>query len=113
MDVALQTAELHVDPEIGHNRSRHANHRIHIFRSATAQDLCRGLFPLQELHGYGFSYLRRVVFPGILALVDQRLVILGLVARQVGEDAREGDLHQRPLRIVPLEFAEEVCCPFL
>ncbi len=46
----------------------------------------------------------------MLALIDARLISFGLVARQVGEDAREDGLHQRARARGPLELAEEVRC---
>ncbi len=78
-------------------------------RPASADQRGRGIrVPLEEARAEGLSRLRRAQFPGLLALIDLRLVIFGLVAGQVGEDAGESDLDQCARTVGPLELAEEV-----
>ena len=115
--VALQPAERHVDEGADGLRTLeccllHFHRRVHIVRAAAAHHHSRQrAMPLQELHSQRFRYLGRVILPGLVSLIDARLVRLGLVARQVGEDAGEGHLRQCSLTRIPGKFAEEVLRP--
>src|SRR5260221_1199392 len=61
-----------------------------------------------RIRGHVLGYHRCLQFPGILSLVDLRLVIFGLVTCQVGIHARKRYRYQRPHAIGPLELTEEV-----
>ena len=82
---------------------------IDIMRSAAADNRrWSGGTPLEQFLAGGqcLGSQCRAKFPGLMPLVYLRLVSLGLIAREIGEDTWKSHWHQRARAIRPLELAK-------
>src|SRR5581483_3738422 len=96
VDVSLQARHREHDRATAGRGVLQADDRLCVVYTTAAGESCLGVrIPVEQARTEGPGRHGCAQLPRLISLVDLDLVALSLVARQVGEDAREGDLYQR------------------